>query len=103
MGSQKWVSIFPLPPLARTAHAVVLNAGGDPAAARAIGAAFERDYQRLAGIFGLEPPGLPCTVYAVPGVGGAYHCGCDATTFFVDADARLGAAFCAAELVEEGF
>ncbi len=43
---------------------------------------------------------MPFAVYVQPGVGGAYHCSCAATTFFVDADPQLGGGFFAAEAVE---
>lgn len=86
--------------VSQTARAVVYNVGGDPAAAGAIAQTVDADYAQLIAIFGLDVPGLPFTVYVKPGVGGAYHCGCAATTFFVDADAQLGASFNAAEMVE---
>jgi hypothetical protein len=86
--------------VAQTAHATTYDLTGDPAAAQAIGNAFENDYSQLVTLFGLEPPGLPCTIYVEANVGGAYHCGCDATTFFVDANVQLGPSFAAAELVE---
>jgi len=86
--------------VAQTAHAAVYAQQGSQSAATAVAGAVEQDYSALAAIFGLEPPGLPFTVYVQPGVGGAYHCGCAATTFFVDADPQLGGGFFAAEAVE---
>jgi hypothetical protein len=47
-----------------------------------------------------KPPGVPFTVYVRPNVGGAYHCGCAATTFFVDDQAQLSVGANAAEMVE---
>lgn len=69
-------------------------------AAQVIAQSVQNDNQQLALIFGVQPAGLSYTVYVEQGVGGAYHCGCQGSTFFVDADANLGASFNAAEMVE---
>jgi hypothetical protein len=87
-------------PVAQTVHAQIFVDGGNPASAQAIAGAIEADYEAFSGIFGLEPPGVPFTVYVRPNVGGAYHCGCDATTFFVDDQAQLSVGANAAEMVE---
>ncbi len=58
------------------------------------------DYRCLVDIFGLEPPGVPFTVYVEPGVGSTYHRRGDTTTFFVGAEGRYSASFTAAVMVE---
>lgn len=86
--------------VSQTALAVVFALGRHIPAATSIAQVVQADNTALVGIFGLNPAGLPFTVYVKPHVGGAYHCGCDATTFFVDANAQLGPSFNAAEMVE---
>jgi hypothetical protein len=58
------------------------------------------DYRRLVNIFGLEPPGVPFTVYVEPGVGSTYHRCRDTTTFFVGAEGLYSASFTTAVMVE---
>jgi hypothetical protein len=58
------------------------------------------DYRRLVDIFGLEPPGVPFTVYVEPGVGSTYHRSGTTTTFFVGAEDPYSASMTAAVMVE---
>jgi hypothetical protein len=58
------------------------------------------DYRRLVDLFGLEPPGVPFTVYVEPGVGSTYHCYGDTTTFFVGAEDPSSASLMAAVMVD---
>lgn len=69
-------------------------------AAQAIAQAIENDNQQLAKMFGVQPDRLSFTICVEQDVGGAYHCGCQNTTFFVDADSKLAPSFNAAEMVE---
>src|SRR5713101_7341304 len=58
------------------------------------------DYRRLVDIFGLEPPGVPFTVYVEPGVGSTYHRYGSTTVFFVGAEEQYSASFTAAVMVD---
>src|ERR1041385_9149638 len=58
------------------------------------------DYLQLVDLFGLEPPGVPFTVYIEPGVGSTYHHYGTTTTFFVGAEDPYGAGLTAAVMVE---
>ena len=58
------------------------------------------DYQWLADTFGLEPPGVPFTVYVEPGVGSTYHRYGTTTTFFVGAEDPYSASLTAAVMVD---
>ncbi len=86
--------------IAQNALATVFAVGNTNSIAQTIAQAVQTDNQQLAAIFGLQPESLPFTVFVEKGVGGAFHCGCQSSTFFVDADSQLGASFNAAEMVE---
>ena len=58
------------------------------------------DYRWLADIFGLEPPGVPFTVYVEPGVGSTYHRYGTTTAFFVGAEDPHSASLTAAVMVD---
>jgi len=58
------------------------------------------DYWRLVNIFGLEPPGVPFTVYVEPGVGSTYHRRGDTTTFFVGVEDQYSASCTAAVMIK---
>jgi len=58
------------------------------------------DYRRLVNIFGLEPPGVPFTVYVEPGVGSTYHRYGSTITFFVGADDPYSVSLTAAVMVD---
>lgn len=57
-------------------------------------------YRRLVDIFGLEPPGVPFTVYVEPGVESTSYRRGDPTTFFVGAQGQYRAGVTAAAMVE---
>lgn len=86
--------------IAQSSLATVYAVGNTRSTAQTIAQAVQNDNQQLATIFGLQPKSLPFTIFVEQGVGGAYHCGCQSSTFFVDADSTLGASFNAAEMVE---
>ena len=58
------------------------------------------DYRRLVDLFGLEPPGVPFTVYVEPGVGSTYHRYGPTLTFFVGAEDPYSASLTAAVMVD---
>ena len=58
------------------------------------------DYRRLVDIFGLEPPGVPFTIYVEPGVGSTYHRYGTTITFFVGAEDPYSASLTAAVMVD---
>jgi hypothetical protein len=58
------------------------------------------DYRRLVDLFGLEPPGVPFTVYVEPGVGSTYHRSGTTTTFFVGAEDPYSASLTAAVMID---
>lgn len=58
------------------------------------------DYRQLVDLFGLEPPGVPFTVYVEPGVGSTYHHYGSTTTFFVGAEDPYSAGLTAAVMVD---
>src|SRR5215510_6855142 len=58
------------------------------------------DYRRLVNIFGLEPPGVPFTVYVEPGGGSTYHRYGTTTTFFVGTEDPYSAGLTAAVMVD---
>src|SRR5215510_14195093 len=51
-----------------------------------IACAVTANYLRLVDLFGLEPPGVPFTVYIEPGVGSTAHHHGPTTTFFIGAE-----------------
>lgn len=86
-----------------TRHFVYFSDGspeGD-AAARAMAGSAEADYAAIQGWFGgLDPPGLPFTVYADPQAQGAFHMSCEGTHIHVMPDSDRAPGFLAAEVVE---
>lgn len=58
------------------------------------------DYRRLVDLFGLEPPGMPFTVYVEPGGGSTYHCYGTTLTFFVGAEDPYSTSLTAAVMVD---
>jgi hypothetical protein len=58
------------------------------------------DYRWLVDIFGLEPPGVPFTVYVEPGGGSTYHRYGTSTTFFVGTEDPYSAGLTAAVMVD---
>jgi hypothetical protein len=58
------------------------------------------DYRQLVDLFGLEPPGVPFTVYVEPGVGSTYHRYGTTTTFFVGAEDPYSASLTAAVMID---
>jgi len=58
------------------------------------------DYRWLVNIFGLEPPGVPFTIYVEPGVGSTYHRYGSTITFFVGAEDPYSASLTAAVMVD---
>jgi hypothetical protein len=58
------------------------------------------DYRWLVNTFGLEPPGVPFTVYVEPGVGSTYHRYGTAITFFVGTEDPYSASLTAAVMVD---
>lgn len=58
------------------------------------------DYRRLVAIFGLEPPGVPFTVYVEPGGERTSYRRGDPTTFFVGAQGLWSAGLTAAAMVD---
>jgi hypothetical protein len=58
------------------------------------------DYRWLVDLFGLEPPGVPFTVYVEPGVGSTYHRYGTTTTFFVGAEDPSSVSLMAAVMVD---
>jgi hypothetical protein len=58
------------------------------------------DYRQLVDLFGLEPPGVPFTVYVEPGVGSTYHRSGTTLTCFVGAEDPYSASMTAAVMVE---
>jgi hypothetical protein len=58
------------------------------------------DYRWLVDTFGLEPPGVPFTVYVEPGVGSTYHRYDTTITFFVGAEDPYSASLTAAVMLD---
>jgi hypothetical protein len=58
------------------------------------------DYRQLVDLFGLEPPGVPFTVYVEPGVGRTYHRDGTTLTFFVGAEDPYRASWTAAVMID---
>lgn len=65
-----------------------------------IAGAVTADYRRLVDLFGLEPPGVPFTVYIEPGVGSTAHHHGPTTTFFIGAEDPSGACVTTAVMIE---
>jgi len=65
-----------------------------------IGHSVAADYRWLVDLFGLEPPGVPFTVYVEPGAGSTYHRYGTTTTFFVGAEDPYSAGLTAAVMVD---
>ena len=100
----------------QTAHFVVYSDGtaAGNAAANAVLATIEADYNQVQGWFGgLNLPqgqegddqntprtALPLHVLVDPQAGGAYHFGCNATDIYIQPDASVAAGLTVAELVE---
>jgi len=58
------------------------------------------DYRQLVDLFGVEPSGVPFTVYVEPGVGRTYHRDGMTITFFVGAEDPYSASWTAAVMVD---
>jgi len=86
--------------ISQTTVAEVFSVGNTENPATAIAQAVQNDNTVLANIFGIDPNTLHFTIFVQQNVGGAFHCGCNNTTLFVDAHPQLGPSFNAAEMVE---
>lgn len=57
-----------------------------PAIANGVLATCEKEFNFLVSVFAITPPVLPMNIIVKPGIGGAYHYGCNAVDLYCDGD-----------------